>query len=197
CFQPKVWHSSLAARLLSSSPMRHGPLVGSDVDTICSLERECLAQDQVCQARVAAAEAHAGEARLELESLARERQELQAALMRQERATEAEVSRRTRQAESCAQAEELKLLNAQRALSAAEARRDQVRRQAAAELGHAEGLLEQATRRVEEAQQRAAGCVEQVRRDACGRQSHAEDFAHGARQRIGAVAALPTLASLK
>ncbi|CAJ1392738.1 unnamed protein product, partial [Effrenium voratum] len=110
--------------------MRHGPLVGSDVDTICSLERECLAQDQVCQARVAAAEAKAGEAKLELESLARERQELLAALMRQERATEAEVSRRTRQAESCAQAEELKLLNAQRALSAAEARRDQVRRQA-------------------------------------------------------------------
>ncbi|CAJ1461447.1 unnamed protein product, partial [Effrenium voratum] len=91
----KVWHSSLAARLLNSSPMRHGPLVGSDVDTICSLERECLAQDQVCQARVAAAEAKAGEAKLELESLARalaqERQELLAALMRQERATEAEV----------------------------------------------------------------------------------------------------------
>ncbi|CAK9088595.1 unnamed protein product [Durusdinium trenchii] len=89
-----------------------GLLVGDAVDTICVLEMEVLAQDQAARVRVAAAEDKAAAAKIQLDSMARaiaqERKQALANLQRYERDVELEVSRKIRQAESHAQAEDVK-----------------------------------------------------------------------------------------
>eukprot|EP00434_Breviolum_minutum_P019300 symbB.v1.2.017012.t1/scaffold1316.1/size125546/2 len=109
-----------------------GLLVGDAVNTICILEMECLAQDQAGRVRVATAENKAAAAKVELEALQRavvqEQKQNRASLQRHER----EVSRKIRQAESRAQAEELKLQHAERALCSAKFELDSLRRKACA-----------------------------------------------------------------
>ncbi|CAK9088596.1 unnamed protein product [Durusdinium trenchii] len=164
-----------------------GLLVGDAVDTICVLEMEVLAQDQAARVRVAAAEDKAAAAKIQLDSMARaiaqERKQALANLQRYERDVELEVSRKIRQAESHAQAEELKLQSAYRALSSAKFDLDCLQRKVAAHAQHAETLANEAERRVQEVVDLGSSCV---------------DFARAEGQRLAAtkrILALPGLSS--
>lgn len=165
-------------------------LVGDAVNTICVLEMECVAQDQAGRVRVAAAEDKAAAAKVELESLQRavvqEQKQAKASLQRHERDVQLEVSRKIRQAESRAQAEELKLQNAERALSSAKLELESLRRKVAANAAYAQTLVTGAEQRVQQAMEVSSAMVEKVRNDSHGRCLAAEEFAKKEEPRIAA-----------